>query len=197
MNEFVKQVGAQCLALFTFFAFPVIQYFLLRKFTRKEGAPELWFLPAYGFRLVIRNLPGKRTLSDIKYRVFIRTVVSAGSGISVATLMEEVLLEKEEQFLFPGVDQILISFRIERNASRSIDFIVADKRGVESRRVSIDAFEKLICDYGADLENLLNFDVKIGKRAELSSKSLLDIFEQIERDPIERSFPLDRIRDVH
>jgi hypothetical protein len=72
-GEILKQLISQ-LALAAFFAFPAIQYLLLKRFARNEGQPELWYLPKYSFRLVIRNIPGKRALSDLKYCARLRGV---------------------------------------------------------------------------------------------------------------------------
>jgi hypothetical protein len=197
MIEFLKEFGGQLLALLTFFAFPAIQYALLRRFSRYQGAPQLWFVPAYGFRLVVRNLPGKRTFSDLKTRAILRTVVPAGARASVSTFMDEVLVSKDDFFLFPGTDQTLISFRLERTSRNSVEFIFTDKLGNEKKRFPLNSVEKLICDYTANLENIFNFDIKMGKRAEITSKSLAEFLSQIEAHPIERQLPLDRIRDVH
>jgi len=73
----IEIILSQLIALLTFFAFPIFQYFILKKLTKKECNPELWYLPDFGFRLVIRNLPGKRFLTDIKYKSFLREVVKA------------------------------------------------------------------------------------------------------------------------
>jgi hypothetical protein len=100
----------QLLALLTFFAFPALQYILLKRFSAKEGRPELWYLPSYGFRLVIRNIPNKRILSEIKYRVFLRQTILSNSG--AATLQDQILIDREDFFLLPGYDQILISFKL-------------------------------------------------------------------------------------
>ena len=95
----------QLLALVTFFAFPAVRYVLLRRLARNAGQAELWYLPAYGFRLVMRNLPRKHTLSKIEYRAFLRTVIPASAGASVATFQDETLWERKEFFVFPGTDQ--------------------------------------------------------------------------------------------
>jgi hypothetical protein len=195
--EFFKEFGGQFLALVAFFAFPAIQYVLLRRFSRQEGAPQLWFIPAYGFRLVIRNLPGKRTLSELKTRAILRTIVPVSNLASVSTFVDEILISKDDFFLFPGTDQVLVSFRLEHSSPDSIDFIVTDKIGVETKRVALGSFDKLICDYSANLENIFNFDLKMGKRAELTSKSLAGILSETDANPVEREFPLDNIRDVH
>lgn len=185
------------MALITFFAFPTIRYFLLRRFSRKEGAPQLWFIPAYGFRLVIRNLPGKRSFSELKTRAMLRTIVPSGNDVTVNTFMDRMLISVDDFFLFPGTDQTLVSFRLERASADLIDFIFTDKLGTEQKRFSLNTFDKLICDYTANLENIFNFDIKMGKRAEITSTSLAKILSQIDAHSVERMFPLDRIRDVH
>lgn len=58
--------AGQLAALVTFFAFPVVQFLMLRRFAHKEGQPELWYLPSYSLRLVIRNIPRNGTLSEIR-----------------------------------------------------------------------------------------------------------------------------------
>src|SRR5688572_8802160 len=95
---------AQLGALAAFFAFPAIQYLILRRLATSEGRPELWFLPRYGFRLVMRNLPRRKTFTGIRYRARLRTVVAAGEGSSVATLVDALILDRDEFFLFPGFD---------------------------------------------------------------------------------------------
>ena len=62
MEFFLGQVAA----LVTFFAFPALQYGLLKMFARRQGRPQLWFLPRFGFRLVVHNISGRRTLSDLR-----------------------------------------------------------------------------------------------------------------------------------
>ncbi len=197
MKEFLSYFGGQLMALITFFAFPTIRYFLLRRFSRKEGAPQLWFIPAYGFRLVIRNLPGKRSFSELKTRAMLRTIVPSGNDVTVNTFMDRMLISVDDFFLFPGTDQTLVSFRLERASADLIDFIFTDKLGTEQKRFSLNTFDKLICDYTANLENIFNFDIKMGKRAEITSTSLAKILSQIDAHSVERMFPLDRIRDVH
>ena len=89
-STILETIAGQFLALVGFFAFPIVQYLLLKRFSKREGNPELWYLPRYGFRLVIRNLPRRRTLSEIKYRALIRNFMAAGAGASVATIQDEI-----------------------------------------------------------------------------------------------------------
>src|SRR6267378_2193970 len=106
----MDELKGQLVALATFFAFPALQYVFLKWSSRRKGEPELWYLPAYGFRLVIGNIGRKSTFSDIRYRAFIRSVVPAGPGSSVKTWIDERLLEREDFFLFAGGDQVLLTF---------------------------------------------------------------------------------------
>ncbi len=90
----------QLLALFAFFAFPLFEYIILKFSTRSEGHPQIWYLPAYGFRLVIRNLPKKKKLYDIRYRSLLRDIIPRCSGSSVKTFDDIELLECTDFFYF-------------------------------------------------------------------------------------------------
>lgn len=186
----------QIIALITFFAFPAIKYVLLKKYSAREGNPELWYLPAYGFRLVIRNLPGKKTLSGIKYRVRLRGKVSPCDGSSVATLDDVNLIESDDTFLFPGTDQVLISFQLKRNTDGSLLFVHTDKLGNKIFDYVFKKNNRLIADYEANLENWFNFDIKIAKRVEINFQSFSGIFDEIMKNSVEQEFSLTRIRSV-
>ncbi|MFZ5494785.1 MAG: hypothetical protein ACOZE5_05540 [Verrucomicrobiota bacterium] len=192
-----KEAFTQLLALVAFFAFPAIQYFWLKHFVRKEGQPVLWYLPKYGFRLVISNIPGRKVLSEIKVRTRVRRIVASSAGASAATFMDQILVEQEEMFVFPGSDQVLVSFRLELSPSGKSQFVFTDKLGVSKQTFETDSFDKLVCDYVANVENLLNFDIKLGKRVELKTETLKILLTEIQADPdTERSFPVDRVREV-
>jgi len=192
MTELVTQV----LALVAFFAFPALQYVLLKRFSIREGRPELFYLPAYGFRLVVRNIPGKRSLSEIKYRALLREVVPAGDGASVATFHDTLLLQREDFFLFPGFDQVLVSFKLIGKES-DLFFVHTDKLGAEISRFPIAPSVSLIADYSASLKNLLNFDVKLAKRAEVNAERLVEAFRAVKETPDqEQQFLPTRVRDV-
>ena len=189
MGEFV--VG-QIVALVTFFAFPAAQYLLLKRFARQEGRPELWFLPRWGYRLVIHNITGKRRLSEIRYRAVLRRKHPAGHGSSVATFEDKTLLEREDFFLFPGTDQVLLSFRVERSASALV-LVHTDKLGNPISRYDVTPHDRLIVDYTANVENFFNFDIRLAKRAVLRGES----FEALASPGgAEGEFPLDEVRDV-
>lgn len=181
METFIGQL----IALLTFFAFPAIQYFLLKRFSKKEGRPELWYLPAYGFRLVIRNIPNKRTISDIKCRTFIRKIISANSGSSVSTLVDEVLVEREDFFLFPGYDQILLCFKVEGDNKDDLSFVHTDKLGKLIKEIHLKEVDVLISDYTANVENYFNFDIKLGKRVIIDKAALTSFWTKIKLSNVE------------
>ena len=156
--------------------------------TRHEGSPELWYLPAYGFRLVIRNLPSKKKLFDIKYHSFLRNVVPSNKGSSVSTYMDFELVKCDNFFLFPGTDQVLISFRLERDSQKNPIFIHTDKLGKELSRRPFQDFKELISDYMATIDNLFHFDVKISKRVQINTEDLEQMLFSIERYNEEQLF---------
>ena len=191
-----SRVIDQLLALLAFFFFPIIQYLWLKYRSKNEGRIKLWYLPAYGFRLVIRNLPRRHTLSDIKYRVLMRKVVSPSTGATVATLIDTPVHEKEDFFLFPGNDQILLSFQIKGEAQDKLIFTITDKLGNEQETIPLAEFERIICDYSATLNNLFNFNMRLAKRGEISSATLKTLWQKVRSTPHEDEFAIDRVRNV-
>ena len=189
MREFIL---AQAVALATFFAFPALQYLLLKRFALREGRPELWFLPRWGFRLVIHNITGKKTLSDIRYRALLRRGIPAGDGSTVVTFEDQVLLERDDYFLFPGADQVLLSFSVER-VPEGLVLIHTDKLGNEANRFSVTRDHRLIVDYTANIENFFNFDVRLARRTQLYGASIEALVAPGDR---EKEFSLDEIREI-
>lgn len=191
-----KQFVGQLIALVAFFLFPCIQYILLKISSRKDGTPELWYLPKYGFRLVIRNIPRNKTLSNIRQTTFLRKVIPPSHGTSVATYEETILVTQEELFLFPGNDQILICFRIEGTDVESLEFIVCDKLGNEKERHAFSSFDRLISNYTGKMENLFNFDVQIAKQTQLYVSDMKEIWVQVCKKNVENLYKLSKIKSV-
>ena len=189
MWEFVL---GQAVALATFFGFPALQYLLLKRFARREGRPELWFLPRWGFRLVIHNITGKKKLSEIRYRALLRRRIPAGDGSSVVTFEDQMLFERDDFFLFPGTDQVLLSFRVER-LPEGLVFVHTDKLGNQKNRFSVTRDHSLIVDYMANIENFFNFDVRLARRTQLYGKSMETLVSPGDK---EKEFPLDEIREI-
>src|SRR5258708_1452527 len=167
----------QFLALLTFFAFPAIQYIIVKRFSRKQGMPELWYLPSFGFRLVIRNIPNKRILSDIKSKIILRETIESNFGSSVATYQDKLLIEREELFLFPGIDQILINFKVVGRNKDELKFALTDKLGNIQEEFPLANFDSIISDYTANVENFLNFNKKLGKSVSLTSNDLIEYWK--------------------
>ena len=120
----------------------------------------------------------------------------ASFGISVATLQDTTLHQRDDFFLFGDTDQILASFRIERVSAgyEGLMFVLTDKLGQEQSKVSLADFDRLICDYVANVKNYFNFDIRVERRVEMKSSSLRSIWSSIQHDSSERRFALDRIR---
>lgn len=187
----------QLAAFVTFFAFPAAQFLMLRRFAQKEGQPELWYLPSYGLRLVVRNIPRNRTLSKIRYRAVYRRVVRGRVPLSVATIQDQPLVNNDSFFLFPGIDQILVAFKLEKDDEGRLFFIHTGILGDENAQIPVSDEDTLIVDYVANLENWFNFDVKLSKRAELTGESMRKIYSEIGLGNREKCFSISRVRVVH
>lgn len=186
---------AQLIALITFFAFPAIQYVILKITAKKYAKPELWYLPDFGFRLVIRNIPNKKTLSNIKYRCLIRKIILPSAGASVSTYQDLEVLTKEDFFLFPNNDQVLISFQLKME-NDSLKFVHTDKIANEIRSYEVKDKELIISDYIANIENWFNFDIVVGKRIEISFNQLVENFNNVQMNNKEQQCKISRILNV-
>lgn len=198
--EILNQAVGQLLALFAFFAFPASQYVLLKAFSRKEGQPELWYLPDYGFRLVIRNLPRKRALTDLKYHALIRKLIAPSVGASVASIVDETLITGDEMVLFPGTDQILLGFRLLQDEDGIKDGYVILEHGRGSSgtgqlAIKVQASDRLVCDYSATIQNFFNFNVQVGKHIEINGMSLFSMLVETQIANLEQSFQLGQVRN--
>jgi hypothetical protein len=197
VSTVLQQALGQVLALLAFFGFPMFQYVLLRRIARQEAKPELWYLPAYGFRLVIRNLPRRKTLTNIHYRAIVRRIVARRPGASVATFDDVPLLEREDFFLFPGTDQILVTFGLaEATQEDAVVLKKLSKLGEVESEIILHEKDRLICDYSANIENFFNFDVAVARRVEVTGASLKAFAAATSPGSPERRFPVDRVRSV-
>lgn len=99
-------------------------------------------------------------------------------------------------FLFPGTDQILVQFKLERDDKGIPVFIHTDKLGNEIKRTSFHEFELLISDYVATIHNFFHFNVKIQKRVKVSRDHLIRMLVTIEHENYEKEFPVTETLDV-
>lgn len=198
MNELTEQVVGQVIALATFFAFPAIQYILLKRSSRRIGYPKLGYVPSYGFRLVIKNTDRKRRFRDIKYKVFIRKLIPPSDGSSLYTFHDVEVLFREELFLFSNSDQVMLSFQLKGSQEEDISLIVTDKIGNQLQEaISIKSFDKIICDYSAAIQNFLNFDIQVEKRLVIESASLIKMWKEIQTPPKNfQMFAIDYVLDA-
>lgn len=194
MNVLSSTLLAELLAFIAFFAFPAYQFLLLRWICRKEGDPEIWYLPSYGFRIVIRNLPRKKVLFDIAHQCMLRRFVPPDAGASVGTFDDTVVTGATHFFLFPGNDQVLLSFRFEVIDER-LSFAHTDKLGRRLRALELVGGESLVVDYTATIRNTLNFNMRIAKRAEVDLMGLMQSWRDSSYK-VEQRFEFDLIRAV-
>jgi hypothetical protein len=57
-------------------------------------------------------------------------------------------------------------------------------------------FDRLISDYSGNIENLLNFDMKISKRVVRTSDTLIKYWRDLRLNNREKRFDCDKIIDV-
>ena len=123
------------------------------------------FPPSPRPRGVSSPLSEDRLPASLIYRQ--RTSLPRGASDQCATsdgspgyVQDNVLVEREDFFVFPGTDQILLCFQLQGETPDNLDFVLTDKVGIEKARVPLSGFQKVICDYTATLNNPFNFNVK-------------------------------------
>ncbi|WKN45963.1 hypothetical protein [Tunicatimonas pelagia] len=183
------------IGLSMFLLYPIIEYLGKRGFSKNEGDPELWYLQDYGFRLVIRSLPKKIMLFDLKYKSRIRKVIPTTRDSSVSTLDEEILVNSEDFFLLPGYDQVILSFQLIR--SEGIPYLIrTNKNEGEQSKFKLDDIDYLVCDYTAHVDNRFHFDVFVGRRVEIKKADLKEYLNRIETNNQEQSMKLREIINI-
>ena len=191
MEQFLGQV----LALITFFLFPVIQFLLLKFYTRKEGLPELWFLPKYGFRLVVRNIPSSKNLYDLKYRVFIQKVFPADSGSSVGARQFIDIDDKEIPLLLSRSDQVMLCFNFSGNIDGDLKVASTDYLGNVIEEYDLEKDMSIVAEYSAVIDNRFNFDVKVMQRVEICFEDLVYYYNQVNEGlSSELKLPLNNVK---
>lgn len=198
MNEIIEQAISQLIALATFFAFPAVQYILLKRLSRRVGYPKLGYIPKYGFRLAIKNTDKKRRFRDIKYKIFIRKLIPPSDGSSLYTFYDVEILSQEELFLFPNSDQTMLSFQLDGSQEEDVKFIVTDKIGEKVQNaMPVRTFDKIICDYSATIQNFLDFDIQVEKRLVMESSSLIQMWKETQPPPKTfQAFAIDYVLDA-
>jgi hypothetical protein len=191
----LESLSGQLIALVAFFIFPIVQYILLRSISRKEGIPELWYLPIYGFRLVIRNQRKRRILKEIRYSVSIMESVVSPDGFVTKTTRTALSFEGERLFLFPKADLILMSFQLQSD-HKGTRFIYTDDFGVQNKSINIDEFNLIRCDYLATIHNFFNFHIQIGKRVVINSSELLKLANATQGSCKEMHLKLDNVNSI-
>ena len=172
MRELWQGLLGQLIALATFFAFPALQNIWLKRASSREGAANLSFSPRYGFRLAVANQFGRRVLSQLRWRALIRRVRPTADGRRPGLIDDTHFLAREDFFLFPGADQILVAFKLRRTGTE-IQFVPTSVVGEDREPLSLAGEPLLICDFTATIEMRFNFDYHIAKRLTIDIAALI------------------------
>jgi len=105
------------------------------------------------------------------------------------------VLTKEDFFLFPNNDQVLISFQLKME-NDSLKFVHTDKIANEISSYEVKDKELIISDYIANIENWFNFDIVVGKRIEISFNQLVENFNNVQMNNKEQQCKISRILNV-
>lgn len=166
----------QLLALLTFFLFPVIQFLILKYHSRHEGLPELWYLPDYGFRLVIRNMGRPRNLYDVKYHAYIREKTEKSSGSSVGASIYSTLERDESPVLLNGYDKVMVCFNLIGRSKEELEFAHTDSHGIVLTQSPVQENKSVIVEYSAMIDNGFNFDIRVLKRIEINFSEMINLY---------------------
>lgn len=181
-------VLSQFLALFTFFLFPIIQFLLLKHVSKDIGRPELWYLPQYGFRLVIRNADSSKNLYDVKYKVYskvdVEYEVNLDYGVvedkpSVGATIYENIEQNEMPFLLAREDKAMLCFKLEGESKSNLYFCKTDYFGAIESKKKVEPNFKVVAEYTAMIDNPFNFDVRVLKRVELDFDQFVESYIKI------------------
>jgi len=180
------------IGLITFFLFPIIEYIGKKICSKNDGKPELWYLPDYCFRLVIRNIPRKVKLYELKYESIIIKKIPPTCGSSVTTFKEETLNKSETLFLLPRTDKIILSFKLELKDGKAY-FQHTNKLGKIVKEFELEGIDRIESDYIARIDNKFHFNTFVGRRVLISKKELYRFLNEIIVNPLEQPFKLQNV----
>ena len=172
MSDVWQGILGQLIALATFFAFPALQNVWLKYVSSKEGAMNLSFSPRYGFRIAAANQFGRRVISDLRWRGVIRRIRPSPDSRRLGLCDDVEVNRREDFFLFPGGDQILVAFKLRR-VDGQVVLIPTSVVGIDREPLPIGDGATLVCDFTANIEMRFNFDYKISKRATVNLDALV------------------------
>ncbi len=116
----------------------------------------------------------------------------------MGTLDDKLLLSRTDFFVFPGVDETILCFTLEASDDdiTAVNLVQTDKLGEPFCSIPLSQIDRLICDYVATIQNYFNFNVRIAKRVELRSESLMGLWRAVGHNNREGQHSFDRVRHV-
>jgi hypothetical protein len=149
---------------------------------RNKASAELWWLPAWKcFRLVLRNIPVRYEVTDIRSRAWLRDVVPRRDGSSVNSFKDVNLACAERVVLSRDDDYPIVCFRLQKQ-NEDFHFVLTDKFGVEFGTYALSKeFEELLIEYSAKVQtwNLLKYEINRMFVFPRSDKEEGKIFEEL------------------
>ncbi|CDT07716.1 hypothetical protein [Vibrio coralliirubri] len=184
----MEHLVSQILALLTFFLFPVLQFFLLKKASQDIALPQLWYLPQYGYRLVIRNAHSNKNLYDVKYKAYlkirVKPEVNYDHGVvppvpSVCATIYDELESSEMTLLLAREDKAMLCFKLLGESKSNLEFCKTDYFGNVEKKIKIEPNVEIHVEYTAIIDNPFNFDTRILKRVILDFDQFMNCHELI------------------
>ena len=172
MSDIWQGILGQLIALATFFAFPALQNVWLKSVSSREGAMNLSFSPRYGFRIAAANQFGRRVISDLRWRAVIRRIRPSPDSRRLGLCDDVEVVRREDFFLFPGGDQILVAFKLRR-VDGHVMLIPTSVVGADREPLPVGDGATLVCDFTANIEMRFNFDYRMAKRATVNLDALV------------------------
>lgn len=160
-SSFLVSFGASFAVLVLLYGFYIFCSFRL---SSNKAYGEIWWLPAWKcFRFVIRNIPGRHEITDIRSKAWLREVEPKRPGSSVNSFRDTELVCNDRLMIPTANDYPLICFRLQK-VNDSFHFVLTDKFGTEitSHRLSKE-FEEVLVEYSAKVQTWKLFKYEVNR----------------------------------
>ena len=171
-------------------------YVTLVKFSYDIANLEMWWLPEFKcWRVVIRNIPVRYEITEVRSNSWLRYIVPPSERSSVNSFRDIDLAHTERILIAQNSDLPVTCFRLGES-SNGLDFVLTDKFGSElaSHRLSPD-FEQLSIQYSAKVQRwgLVKFEIYrsfVLPRQKEEFGEILEVVLAVQENDMERKFPV-------
>lgn len=146
-------------------------WFSYKHYSAKRAYAECWWLSRWNcFRLVIRNMHDKGSLTSIHFRAWIRKLVPSVPGSSVNTFIDQELTNGERIILPSGQDLPVLCFRFE-NHNGNLIFVQTDKQGKMIQKYEMDnQVVAIVVEYSVKIRSWFLFKHEIVQMYDIPHK---------------------------